>query len=475
VEIVEAQLARGERQRYFLPLATVWSSADTELRQGLIPVTLAELRQFRREGALIDALSQDGFSLAMMEAIRQETTIRLDGGEIRCRKTPVFDQLESPERLVVRRAGVEQSNSSVIFDNYSILKTYRRLQRGPHPEIEMSRFLVERAGFANTPPLLAFMEVALDGSEAPETHALGVLFGFVQNQGDGWTQALDYLTRYLDDALTSSGTTPSDLPDPDVFFLALARQLGIRTAEMHRALAEHGEGDPNFAPEPISDADVGEWRRGLEAAAAEMLSQFERERTKLLPAAQDLIDHLIARRDQLFRQIRMLIPDEIEAWKTRFHGDFHLGQVLVVKNDFFIVDFEGEPARSLTDRRRKSSPLRDVAGMIRSFDYASFSAVRQLAEARPAAEPRMRQLAEAWRHRAVDGFRAAYRKTMRGCVGYPASKKQAGAMLAFFTLEKAIYEVSYELANRPSWVDIPLNGILGILTKAGEAEHAAAE
>ena len=125
-EIVEAQLARGERQRYFLPLATVWSSADTELRQGLIPVTLAELRQFRREGALIDALSQDGFSLAMMEAIRQETTIRLDGGEIRCRKTPVFDQLEPPERLVVRRAGVEQSNSSVIFDNYSILKTYRR-------------------------------------------------------------------------------------------------------------------------------------------------------------------------------------------------------------------------------------------------------------------------------------------------------------------------------------------------------------
>ena len=473
VEVVEAQLGRGERQRYFLPLATVWSSADTELRQGLIPATLAELRQYRREGALVDALSQEGFSLAMMEAIRQEATISLEGGEIRCRKTPVFDQVAPPERLVAHRAGVEQSNSSVIFEAYSILKTYRRLQPGPHPEIEMTRFLVERAGFANTPPLLAFMEVALDGQDRAEAHALGVLFGFIRNQGDGWTQALDYLTRYLDDALTSGGTRPADLPDPDVFFLALARQLGIRTAEMHRALAEYGDGDPDFTPEPIGAEDIRQWRRALEASAADMLSQLERNRTRLPSSARGLAERLIVVQDQFFRRIRMLIPDEIEAQKTRFHGDFHLGQVLAVKNDFFIVDFEGEPARPLADRRRKSSPLRDVAGMIRSFDYASFTAVRQLAEARPAAEPRMRQLAEAWRQRAVDGFRAAYRKTMRGCTAYPVSKKQARAMLTFFTLEKAIYEVSYELANRPSWVDIPLNGVLGILAKTGEAELVA--
>jgi maltose alpha-D-glucosyltransferase / alpha-amylase len=137
-----------------------------------------------------------------------------------------------------------------------------------------------------------------------------------------------------------------------------------------------------------------------------------------------------------------------------------------VQNDFFIVDFEGEPSRPLSARRSKSSPLRDVAGMIRSFDYAAVAAVRHLAATRPAAEPRMVQLAEAWRQRAVDGFRAAYRKTMRGCAAYPASKKQARAMTTFFVLEKAVYEVSYELANRPLWVDIPLEGILGILNKA---------
>ena len=473
-EIVEAQLARGGRQRYFLPLATIWSSAETELRQGLIPSTLAELRQFRREGALVDALSQDGFTLAMMDAIQRDATVPLEGGEIRFRKTPIFDQVALPERLVVRRTGVEQSNSSVIFDDYGMLKIYRRLQPGPHPEIEMSRFLVEQAGFANTPPLLATMELALDGKDAPQEHALGVLFGFIRNQGDGWTQALDYLTRYLDDALLSGGTRPSDLPDPDVFFLALARQLGIRTAEMHRALAEQGHDDPDFAPEPIGTKDITEWRRELEAAAADMLSKLEREHAKFPVSTQDLADRLFALRDRLFYQIRTLIPDEVEAQKTRFHGDFHLGQVLVVKNDFFIVDFEGEPARPLAERRRKSSPLRDVAGMIRSFDYASVTAVRHLAEARPAAEPRMVQLAEAWRHRAVDGFRAAYRKTMRGCASYPVSKKQARMMVAFFTLEKAVYEASYELANRPGWVDIPLKGVLDILARMEEGERAQA-
>jgi maltose alpha-D-glucosyltransferase / alpha-amylase len=148
-----------------------------------------------------------------------------------------------------------------------------------------------------------------------------------------------------------------------------------------------------------------------------------------------------------------------------------------VQNDFYFIDFEGEPARPIATRRRKSSPLRDVAGMIRSFDYAAIAAVRQLGESRPAAMPRMSRLAEAWRQRAVDGFRAAYRREMRGCPAYPASKLQAKALIDFFILEKAVYEVSYELANRPSWVAIPLNGILRVVEKVtGEkligSEHA---
>jgi maltose alpha-D-glucosyltransferase/alpha-amylase len=431
------------------------------------------MRQSRKEGALVDAFSQEGFPLAVFDAIRREATLPLEGGEIRCHKTPSFDPSAVPERLAVRRAGAEQSNSSVFFEDYGMLKLYRRLQPGPHPEVEMSRFLVESAGFANTPPLLATLEIAVDGESGREEHALGVLFGFIRNQGDGWTQALNYLTRYLDDALISGGESPSALADPDVFFLMLARQLGIRTAEMHRALAEHAGNHPDFAPEPLCPEDTAEWRDDLANATAHMLSGLERERPTLPAPTRDLADRVLTLRHGLFERILRLIPDTVEAQKTRYHGDFHLGQVIVVQNDFFIIDFEGEPARPLASRRRKSSPLRDVAGMIRSFDYAAVAAVRQLIEARPAAEPRMTQLAEAWRQRAVDGFRAAYRKTMRGCAAYPASKKQARDMTAFFILEKAVYEVSYELANRPAWVDIPLKGILGILARTEGGEHAA--
>ncbi|HEY1300062.1 MAG TPA: maltose alpha-D-glucosyltransferase [Stellaceae bacterium] len=463
---VETTLRDGARQCYFLPCATIWAPAETELRSGLVSATLAELRQSRREGAVVDALSQDGFALTLMDAIARGATLPLDAGEIRCIRSPSYDAAPMPEQLSVRRGTVEQSNSSVFFAEYGMLKLYRRLEPGPHPEIEMSRFLVERAGFANTPPPLATLELTLQGDGGPRHMALGILFGFVRNQGDGWTQALNYLSRYLDDALVGGGQPSPELADPDLFFLALARQIGIRTGEMHRALAEKGAEDPAFAPEPITRADVVQWRGALEAEAAGLLARLERERTRLPERAREPAEQVLAARDLLFAQIRGLLPDEIAAQKTRVHGDYHLGQTIVVQNDFFIVDFEGEPARPLAERRAKNSPLRDVAGMIRSFDYASVAAVRQLAETRAAAEPRMAELAESWRQRAVDGFRAAYRKTMRGCAGYPSSKNQVRDLTAFFTLEKAIYEVAYELANRPAWADIPLLGILRVLTAA---------
>jgi maltose alpha-D-glucosyltransferase/alpha-amylase len=301
--------------------------------------------------------------------------------------------------------------------------------------------------------------------------ALGVLFGFVRNQGDGWTMALNYLSRYLDDALNQAapGAAPSERsaewPDPDHFFLRLARQLGLRTGEMHRALAEFGGDDPAFAPEPITAEDIAGWRHELRDAAAAMLSRLAAGREWLPEAARAPAERVIAARERLETAIRRLAPDTVAAVKCRHHGDYHLGQVLAVQNDFYIIDFEGEPSRAPALRRRKNSPLRDVAGMIRSFDYAVSAAVRQIAETRPASLPRAGELAQSWRQRAVDGFRAAYRKATRGSPVYPANKLQGKALIDFFTLEKAVYEVTYELANRPDWVSIPLTGILRLLDK----------
>ncbi len=476
-QIIEAQLANGDRQRYFLPLAAIWSPGGSELRQGLLPATLAELRQSRREGALVDALAHDGFPLAMIEAIRRDATVSLAGGEIRFRKTPIFERGGVPEGLVIRPVGTNQSSSSVLFEDYALLKIYRPLYPGPHPAIEMARFLVEHGGFANTPPLLATIELDMAG----ETSALGVLFCHVRNQGDAWNQALDYLGRYLDDAQLGGAAfggaagDASDLPDPDHFFLMLARQLGIRAAEMHRTLAENAGDDPDFGPEPIGRDDLAEWRGELENAADDVLSALERAQPGLSGPTRDLAEQLLSAPGGLLPLIRWLTPARVAGQKTRYHGDFHLGQVIVVQNDFFIVGFEGAPGLPPAARRRKSSPLRDVAAMIRSFDYATVAAVRELAESRPGAEPRMAELAEAWRQRAVDGFRAAYRKSMRGCASYPASKKQARDMIAFFTLERAVHELSYELANRPAWVEIPLKGILAILAKARSSENTPSD
>ncbi len=463
---VEARRRDGSGEWYFLPWAALWSQPGTELRQALVPATLAELRQFRREGVLVDALSQDGFALALLEAMGRGQALPLAGGEIRCQRTRNFDATAMPERPSLRRIAGEDPDI-VLVDDYGWLTFYRRLEAGPHPEIEMSRFLVERAGFANTPPPLATLELALaDGSASPPL-ALGVLFGFFRNQGDGWDQALNYLARYLDDALITSGQASAELPDPDLFFLALARQIGIRTAEMHRALAEHAGDDPAFIPEPITPQDIAQWRADLERAAAELLARLERERTRLPERALAAADQLSARRDALFSLIATLLPNEIAAMKSRVHGDYQLGRTIVVQNDFYITGFGGDPARPLAERRPKDSPLRDVAGMIRSFDYAAVAAVRRLAETRAAAEPRMTELAKSWRQRAVDGFRAAYRKSMRGCVTYPASKRQARALTSFFVLERAVKEAHAELENRPDWLDIPLGGILAVIDKEG--------
>jgi maltose alpha-D-glucosyltransferase/alpha-amylase len=483
LQVVEAALTGGERQSYLLPLAAVWASSGADQRQSLLPATLAELRQSRREGALVDAASHDGFALALGAAIAEEAVVALDGfegraGELRFRQTPLFAQTPMPERLVPRRIGAEQSNSSVLFEDFAVLKLYRRLEAGPHPEIEMGRYLVERTGFANTPPPLATVEIARPGDGGEET-AVGVLFGFVRNQGDGWTLALDYLLRYFEHVLAQEapGAPPptdgqADLAHPDHFFLTLARQLGLRMAQMHRALAEPTD-DPAFAPEPITPDDLASWRHEVEEHAREMLSRLERARAALPDGVAELADAVLGQRERLFGSLGVLAPDRIDAVKTRYHGDLHLGQVLAVQNDFYIIDFEGEPARPLADRRRKSSPLRDVGGMIRSFEYAATAAVRQMAETRPASLPRVSEVADRWRQRAVDGLRSAYRKEMRGCHAYPASKLQAKGLIDFFTLEKAIYEVTYELANRPGWVGIPLNGILRILAKVRSAGDAA--
>jgi maltose alpha-D-glucosyltransferase/alpha-amylase len=326
----------------------------------------------------------------------------------------------------------------------------------------MSRYLTEIAGFANTPPLLGL--VTLDGAEPTP---IAVLFAFLRNQGEAWTAALDYLRRFLDEALLvppdqRTAAEAAQPTSPDRFFFTLARQMGVRTAEMHRALCPVEPGDPAFAPEPIGPHDLAAWRGAARASAERVLQALAGRIGDLPEAARRLAERLLDARDRLLARIEAL-PRELGALKTRFHGDYHLGQVLVAQSDVYIIDFEGEPLRTPADRRAKSSPLRDVAGMLRSFHYAAETAVLDMNALRPAGAETIRSCADYWRKAVVESFRTGYFDTMRGCPSLPEDAATQHALLDFFTLDKALYEVAYELANRPGWVAIPLAGILDLL------------
>jgi maltose alpha-D-glucosyltransferase/alpha-amylase len=331
------------------------------------------------------------------------------------------------------------------------------------PEIEIGRFLVETAGFSHTPPLLgAVQRVAADG----ETIALGAAFGFVRNQGDGWVYTIEYLHRTLDELrLVAAAEHPESAPpehEPHAIYLAQARVLGQRTAELHRAFAIPSE-DPAFAPEPITRGDLERWGDALRDQAAAAFRALEQALPRLADDDRARAEALLGRRDSCATRIDVLTGSEVGAAKTRVHGDYHLGQVLVAQNDFYILDFEGEPARPLAERRAKTSPLKDVAGMVRSFDYAAWAAVTNLADIDSGSVALVQSLAETWRRATQQAFLEAYRETIAGCPSWPDDARAAQRLLDLFLLQKALYEVCYEAANRPSWIRIPLKGVSNLL------------
>ena len=221
--------------------------------------------------------------------------------------------------------------------------------------------------------------------------------------------------------------------------------------------------DAAFAAEPITRADLRAWQRAARHQAEAAFKALRQAVPKLEDADREQAHSVLARRHACHARIDALTEADIGAIKTRIHGDYHLGQVLVAQNDFYILDFEGEPARPLAERRAKSSPLKDVAGMLRSFDYAAWAAVVGLTEAHPGSADLVRSLAEAWRQATAQAFLETYRETIAGCPSYPEHEVEARRLLDFFLLDKALYEVCYEAGNRPSWIRIPLKGVINVL------------
>jgi len=486
--LVDVDYTEGEPESYALPLAFATGERAAELAEHAPQAIVAEL-QGEESGLLFDALYDPDFARGLLEAIERRRRFKAEdgpGSELYAYATPALRQLA--ERGEGRGRGAapavlqaEQSNTSVVFGDRLVLKLFRRLEEGTNPDLEIGRFLTEKADFPHTPAVAGAIEIHRLDRREPATVA--VLQAYVTNEGDAWRLTLDSLGRFIERSLTSSaddGEAPAgtllDLANQDLpphfqeaagqvlgTYRASAELLGERTAELHLALASQPEA-AGFAPEPFSLLYQRSLYQSLRAAAGrtlELLAQRAPDLpAPLRPAAADLL----AARERLVERFAPLLGGKIEATRIRTHGDYHLGQVLFTGRDFVILDFEGEPARPLSERRLKRSPLRDVAGMLRSFQYAAHAALLENVRrgvvgegARAAVAARL----AAWERWAGAAFLGAYLRRARaaGASFLPASQGDLGLLLDVFLLEKAVYELGYELNNRPDWVGIPLAGI----------------
>jgi maltose alpha-D-glucosyltransferase/alpha-amylase len=443
----------AEPARYFAPLTLAWEDRDEERVKALGGSAIAKVRQQASVGIMADAFADEAFCRAVVEAIGAGRELAGAQGTVRFTPTRAFAEVayEDVNLLPVGRPKAQSSNTVVTLGERLFLKGYRRVRPGVNPEFEVGRHLTEKVRFANCVPVAGAVEyTAADGT--PMTLAL--LQAYVPNQGDGWSHTVEYLVRFLEKQRATGA--PGDAHG---IYLPLMQTLGTRTAELHCALAQR-TGDPAFDPEPVTERDFAPWKAGIRAQAVQTLDLLAARRGQLTSPARDDAAELLELRERLLRRIEGTRLPKGATQKTRFHGDYHLGQVLLQKLDFIITDFEGEPARPIEERRAKHSPLKDVAGMLRSFNYARWTALRQALEGHDDYE-RLAPHAEDWESRVRRSFLGAYEEAVRAS-GLYGSFDDMRELLELLELEKALYELRYELGNRPGWVDIPLQGILAI-------------
>jgi maltose alpha-D-glucosyltransferase/alpha-amylase len=458
------ELADERGQDYFLPLSIVWDVEDASRVAAAAAGALAKVRRHSATGLLCDAFADERFVRALVRAVGEGGEAPLGAGRLLFSPTAAFTRLGGDEALAgVLRLPPEGSNSGAILGERLFLKGYRRVRQGINPEAEMGRFLTEVSPYSQVVPLAGTLEY--QDAEGSST-TLALLQGFVDNQGDLWGYTLDHLTRFCE-IYGARALQEWEVDAAQVAYQSLVSTLGQRTAELHRALAQTG-GGPNFDPEPITGLDLAGWRSRVQREADETLNGLAERLGELPDWVREQAAKLLERRAALLARIGELTPEQVDAVKTRYHGDFHLGQVLVVMNDVVLIDFEGEPARPLAERRAKHSPLVDVAGMVRSFDYAGYAALDRSACQRPEERARLEALTARWAREMTDVFLAGYREAAEGSPSYPASDEQADRLIDLFTLEKALYEVRYELGSRPEWVAIPVRGLLALLEDSGQ-------
>ena len=452
---------KQSKTRWLLPLGILWEEEPSAALPNRLAV--ARVRRGRQLGLLTDGFTLPDFARRFVSCLAAGSEFAQGDGVLSFRPTEqgraALETMEDPD---INWLSAEQSNSSLTVGDVAMVKVYRRIGVGTHPEAEMGRYLTAQ-GFANAPPLFGeLVRVTNDGT----TSTLAIALGFVRHQGDAWTWILDHLTRAIDDLVTTEAEKDIEadfLADCDAVLISIGKRLG----EMHTVLARETP-EASFAPMAAGTSDTREWARKTEERLRNAFDAINRHSEWERSEDGERASKLVPMQAALVHNIHALAPAGLDTLMTRIHGDFHLGQVLVAAGDVFIIDFEGEPATSIAARRAKASPLRDVAGLLRSIDYVAAALLeRKGVGAMPVDETRRNELIAQFRRSASAAFLRAYwqasplRKT-------PTTR----ALLNLFLIEKVAYEICYEAANRPTWIGVPLAGMARIADRLTESVNS---
>jgi maltose alpha-D-glucosyltransferase/alpha-amylase len=453
---------------YLVPMQVTSGSEARRLIAEAPRSVIARLNQGNEDCVLHDAMESNEFRTALLSLIRDRACISASAGKLSGVQGLAFNEIggDDPEELKARVHSVDQSNSSIMYGDRFFMKLYRKLEDGLNPDAELTSFLSERGKFEHVPAYCGSLEFQRSRGEP---RVLGLLVSQIAHGSEAWKYTVDSAGRFFERVLERRPTTA---PGEDRKLLEeliggvlpeRARLLGIRTGEMHLALASDNS-DPAFCPEPITSL----YRRSLYQSMRAMTRRMSLLAHKMLDELPEQfrgeIREVLNSEHEILAQQGELLNTRIEAVRTRVHGDYHLGQVLYTGKDFIVLDFEGEPARSLGERRMKRPPLRDVAGMMRSFHYAAYSALWQRKTFRTEDVILLEPWAETWAQWVAELFLKTYQETVAGAPFIPADQRAADVLLKALLLEKATYEVVYELNNRPDWVVLPIRGIQGLLT-----------
>jgi maltose alpha-D-glucosyltransferase/alpha-amylase len=483
--LIEVSYQNGLPEMYQLPVAFGKEPFAYRVREDCPQAVLARVKVGSEEGVLFDAIYGLELQQALVENMAHSHMVPAHQSEIHFTGTKALkNYIKETDKIKPKVISGEQSNTSINYDGKYFFKLYRKVDRAINPDMEITHFLTHNAQFKNIPAFVG----AIEWKYKNDSMVLGMMQDMVSGATDAWANMLDRLDSFNERILLGTDialpteirgtlTEPvgyEDVPEAfqNLLDASVAEQvslLGIRTGEMHIALASGTE--PDFKPEEFSlhyQRSVFSSLQSLVRVAFQSLSKTVK---KLPDDVRSEAEEVLAMKDQILTKMKKIHSRKIDTFKIRIHGDYHLGQVLFTGKDFIILDFEGEPALSYSERRLKRSALRDVAGMLRSLHYAAYGSLFLDNQVRPEDITKLLPYVEQWYHYMSGFFVKSYLETVKDSLVIPQKKEDLEILIETFLLQKAVYELNYELNNRPTWVTVPLRGIKAIM-KSDELQPA---